>query len=137
MEIKEKVHFGKLMLSLLIYVVGYVFAVISLSFLVGFLALLPPIKFLLNLFDFLSDGGLALVLVYISLAAVILLVQRINKNTERTFFLSTFIFGIVFLTSQIFFMIINIINNSPFFINIFGIVFGIGMTIWGIALFKE
>lgn len=133
---KEKIHGGKLALSLLIFIVGGTLISFAVAYI---LLLLLQIPFIRGVLSFMTNGdGIHVGLASTIIATIICygITAKINENTERTHLLSIMIFGILFLILHVFSLILNIIYGNAIFMNIVGIIMGIGCIVHG-SSFKK
>lgn len=123
----EKIKGGKLTLSLVIYLIGVPLATILIGFILVLLLNIPVLSWIINFFIKVRESnGWELLALPMSISSFIIfqVSKKINKDSERTHLLATFIFGIIFVSVQALSLIANAVYGDNFLVNIIGIVVG-------------
>lgn len=121
----EKINGGKLVLSLLTYLLGTVIILLLTSLIVAIIIKLPILSSIAEFFNSDASSILPIIPYIVSALVPYLISDKINENSERTHKLATFVFGIIVLSIQGLSLIVNVIFGTFTFINIIGIIIGI------------
>lgn len=126
-NVNKKIKSGKLTLSLVIYIIGVPLTTILIGFILVLLLNIPVLSWIINFFIKVRESnGWELLALPMSISSFIIfqVSKKINKDSERTHLLATFIFGIIFVSVQALSLIANAVYGDNFLVNIIGIVVG-------------